>query len=113
MHRIAAALVLGLSFVTTAFAIDWPQWRGPDRNGISKETGLLKEWPKEGPRLLWQVKDIGEGYSTPAVAGDRLYLLSNKGKDDEFVQARRVKDGQPAWSTSIGKVGPNQGPQYP
>src|SRR5450432_4123252 len=89
----------------TASGADWPQWRGPERNGISKESGLLKEWPKEGPKLLWQVKDIGNGYSTPAVVGDRIYLVSKKGLDDEFVQPRRVKDGQPAWPTSIGKVG--------
>jgi outer membrane protein assembly factor BamB len=102
-----------LSLSAAANAADWPQWRGPNRNGISKETGLLQEWPKEGPRLLWQVKDVGEGYSTPAVSGDRLFMVSNKGKDLEFVLACRVKDGHHAWSTPIGKVGPNQGPQYP
>jgi outer membrane protein assembly factor BamB len=96
-----------------AIAADWPQWRGPNRDGISQETGLLKEWPQGGPRLLWQLKDIGAGYSTPSVVGERLYLLSNKGTDDESVQAREVKDGSPVWSTRIGKVGPNQGPQYP
>ena len=53
------------SFAVAAAAANWPQWRGPERNGISQETGLLKEWPKEGPRLLWQAKDIGSGYSTP------------------------------------------------
>ena len=51
---------------------DWPQWRGPSRDGVSQETGLLKEWPAEGPRLLWQAMDLGTGYSTPAVVGDRL-----------------------------------------
>src|SRR5687767_7945819 len=81
---------------------DWPQWRGPNRDGISQETGLLKEWPKEGPKLLWQLKDIGSGYSTPAVVGDRLYLCSNKGMDDEFVQALAVKDGTQAWSAKLG-----------
>jgi outer membrane protein assembly factor BamB len=90
-----------------AVAADWPQWRGPERNGISKETGLLKSWPKEGPKLLWQVKDIGYGYSTPAVVGERLYLISNKGNDNEFVQALEVKDGSQAWSKQIGKVGAN------
>ena len=58
---------------------DWPQWRGPQRNGISLETGLLKQWPAEGPKLLWQVNDIGDGYSTPAVVGTRIYLMSNRG----------------------------------
>src|SRR5437868_2779276 len=57
---------------------DWPQWRGPQRDGISQETGLLKEWPKDGPKLLWKQSDIGFGYSTPAVVGDRLYLLRTK-----------------------------------
>jgi outer membrane protein assembly factor BamB len=107
-------MVAGLGwFAPDAGAADWPQWRGPQRNGISQETGLLKEWPKQGPELLWQLKDIGNGYSTPAVVGSRLYLLSNKGMDNEFVQALEVKDGKQAWSTRLGKVGPNQGPQYP
>jgi outer membrane protein assembly factor BamB len=58
---------------------DWPQWRGPERNGISQERGLLKQWPKEGPKLRWQLNDIGDGYSTPAIVGTRLYLMSNRG----------------------------------
>ena len=95
-------------------AADWPQWRGPQRNGISAETGLLAEWPKEGPRLVWQVKDIGSGYSTPSVVGDRLYLLSNQGLDNEFVQALDAKDGKQVWAQRIGKVGnPKQQPNYP
>ena len=94
-------------------ADDWPQWRGPQRDGISKETGLLKQWPKEGPKLLWQVKDIGAGYSTPSVVGKRLYLVSNEGTEKEFVQALEAEDGKRAWSIPIGKVGPNEGPQYP
>lgn len=101
-------------FAVAAAAANWPQWRGPERNGISQETGLLKEWPKEGPKLLWQVKDIGSGYSTPAVVGERLYLLSNQGMEDEFVKALQVKDGKQAWSTRLGKVGnPDQKPSYP
>jgi outer membrane protein assembly factor BamB len=91
---------------------DWPQWRGPDRTGLSKEKGLLKEWPKDGPKLLWEQKDIGGGFSTPAVVGDRLYLMTNR-DDDESATALEVKDGKPAWSTKVGKVGKNMGPQYP
>jgi outer membrane protein assembly factor BamB len=107
-------LVAGLgAFGVTAGAADWPQWRGPQRNGVSQETGLLKEWPREGPKLLWQVKDIDYGYSTPSVVGERLYLLSNKGSDDEFVQALAVQDGKQAWATRLGKVGPNRGMNYP
>src|SRR6266550_5628944 len=94
----------------SADANDWPQWRGPERNGISQETGLLKEWPKDGPRLLWHRSDVGYGYSTPSVVGERIYLLSNIGMDNEFVQALDVKDGKKIWETRIGKVGLNNYP---
>jgi outer membrane protein assembly factor BamB len=107
-----AALVALSAF--QAEASDWPQWRGPTRSGVSRETGLLRQWPAGGPRLLWQATDIGDGYATPAVAGDRLYLLGNRGLDDEFVQALAVKDGKVLWTTRIGKVGePDQQPSYP
>ena len=107
-------VVLGFGLYPLATdAADWPQWRGPQRNGISHETGLLHSWPAEGPKLLWQVKEIGGGYSTPAMVGKRLYLLGNEGLENEFVKALEVKDGTQAWSTRVGKVGPNQGPPYP
>lgn len=107
-------VVLALGLVTQiATAGDWPQWRGPQRTGLSTETGLLKKWPQAGPKLAWQVQDLGDGYSTPAVVGDKLYVLSNKGMADESVKALAVADGKQIWSTRIGKVGPNQGPQYP
>jgi outer membrane protein assembly factor BamB len=117
MHMKTRSLILaavGVYLITlTAGADDWPGWRGPQRTGISKETGLLKAWPKDGPKLLWQVTDVGDGYATPAVVGDRLYVLSNKGTDDEFLQARSVKDGTQLWSIRLGKVGPNQMANYP
>ena len=60
------------------------------------------------------MKDAGDGYSTPSVVGDRLYLMGNRGLDDEFVQARAVADGKVVWSVRVGKVGnPNQRPPYP
>ncbi|MBC7852763.1 MAG: PQQ-like beta-propeller repeat protein, partial [Pirellulaceae bacterium] len=68
---------------------------------------------KEGPKLLWQVNEIGDGYSTPAVVGERLYLISNQGMESEYVHALSTTDGKEVWKTGIGKVGPNQGPQYP
>lgn len=111
--RYSLVAAISLFFSLVALAADWPQWRGPERNGISKETGLAKEWPKEGPKLLWQAKEIGDGYSTPAVVGERLYLISNQGMENEFVHALSVADGNEVWKTTIGKVGPNQGPQYP
>ena len=102
-----AATVIVFAVSTVVRADDWPQWRGPNRDGISKETGLLKQWPESGPKLLWQVNDAGGAYSTPAVVGERLYLISSRGEADESVQARNVSDGKVAWSVRIGKVGPN------
>ncbi|MGH9628695.1 MAG: PQQ-binding-like beta-propeller repeat protein [Bryobacteraceae bacterium] len=110
LPRVAAVGMCSL----LAMAGDWPQWRGPERTGISQETGLLKQWPEQGPKLLWQVRDIGDGYATPAVAGRRLYLLSSRGMDDEFVQSLSIEDGKQIWSTRIGKVGnPDMEPPFP
>jgi len=104
-----AALLL----IVFAWADDWPQWRGPERTGVSKETGLLKEWPKDGPKLLWKNGEVGGGFSTPAVVGDRIYLMSNT-RDEESAVALDVKDGKQVWSTPVGKVGKNTGQaQYP
>src|SRR3954453_8395507 len=111
-----SALVAGTAFAAdpTKSTNDWPQWRGPDRTGVSKETGLLKQWPKDGPKLLWKLADAGSGYSTPSVGGDHFYLLANEGVENEFVAKFNVKDGKRAWSTRLGKVGsPNQKPSFP
>jgi outer membrane protein assembly factor BamB len=114
MGRRCTALSLLLGLTVSGTAADWPQWRGPTRDGIARETGLLREWPASGPKLLWQVKDAGGGYSTPALAGKRLYLLGNRGLDDEFVQARNAMTGDLLWSTHLGRVGqPEQKPNYP
>lgn len=113
--RTASCLAVSLSlFSAAASAADWPQWRGPQRNAISPETGLLQQWPPQGPKLLWQLHDIGDGYATPAVAGSRVYLLSNRGLENEFVQALAVADGSRVWTTRLGKVGnPDMSPSYP
>src|SRR6266481_32747 len=103
-----ATLPVSLSLLLPAAGLhgaDWPQWRGPQRNGLSQETGLLKEWPKEGPKLRWEIKETGSGYATPAVVGERLFLLGNQGVENEFVEALAVKDGKKIWSTPVGKVG--------
>ena len=97
-----------------ALAADWPQWLGPQRNGITQEKGLLKSWPEGGPKLLWKISKLGSGYSTPVVVGDRLYVLANEGLDSESVVALAARDGQRIWSVRLGKVGnPDQNPSYP
>src|SRR5580704_7996945 len=82
---------------------DWPQWRGPERTGVSKETGLLKTWPKDGPKLLWTFKDAGAAHSSFAVVGDMLYTLGTRG-GDEVVLALDVKTGKEVWSAPIGPI---------
>lgn len=84
------------------------------RDGQATESGLLKQWPKDGPKLLWQVQNLDAGYSTPAVVGERLYLVSNAGLDNEFALALSAKDGSRIWTAKLGKVGnPKQEPNYP
>jgi outer membrane protein assembly factor BamB len=86
-----------------AGAADWPGWRGADRTAVSPETGLLKEWPAGGPKLLWKVTGLGGGYSSPAVVGDRIYTMGTRGKD-EFALALDA-GGKPIWETKVGPIG--------
>jgi outer membrane protein assembly factor BamB len=94
-------------------AADWPGWRGPNRDGISTEAGLLKAWPRGGPKLLWSVDGLGGGYSTPSVADGKLYVLGDH-KGEEYVHALKVPGGKKLWSVKIGKIGENRDcPPYP
>jgi outer membrane protein assembly factor BamB len=81
--------------------LDWPQWQGPDRDAVSKETGLLKEWPKDGPPLAWKAKGLGGGDSAPSVADGKLFGMSNRG-GDEIVWCLSEKDGAELWATRLG-----------
>src|SRR5438132_723661 len=73
MKRLLLTLFLLAAATTHAtIAADWPQWRGPHRDGTSQEPGLLGQWSADGPALVWQADDVDYGYGTPAVAGDRL-----------------------------------------
>jgi outer membrane protein assembly factor BamB len=82
---------------------DWPQWHGPDRTNISTETGLLKEWPTGGPKMLWQARDLGAGYGTVAIKGDRIYLQSAR-EGKSVVMALNRADGKPVWIAPIGRA---------
>lgn len=83
---------------------DWPAWRGPDRTGVSKETGLLKQWPKDGPPLLWKIKGLGDGFSTPSVAGGRIFVMGTRPGRAEHVICLSATDGKELWSAPIGQV---------
>jgi outer membrane protein assembly factor BamB len=95
--------LLGAILVGTAFAGDWPQWRGPDRSGVSRDTGLLKAWPAEGPKLLWTARGLGEGHTSPAVANGRVIGMGLRG-GDEVVWAVDEKTGKEVWSARIAAV---------
>lgn len=82
--------------VAGAFAADWPQWRGPNRDGASAETGLLTQWPAGGPKVLWKVPG-GGGYSCFAIADGRLFTLVTRGKD-ELVLALDAATGKELWT---------------
>jgi len=95
---------------SSAFADDWPQWQGPHRTAISKEGGLLKEWPKDGPPLAWKTTGLGGGYSGPSIAAGRIFGMSKRG-DDEVVWALSEKDGKELWVTRLGPAFKQQPPQ--
>jgi len=80
---------------------DWPQWQGPDRNRISKETGLLAEWPSGGPRVVWTANNLGTGYGSMAVAGDRVFVQGTRNNSSVVIALNRA-DGNEAWSKAIG-----------
>jgi outer membrane protein assembly factor BamB len=91
---------------------EWPQWRGPDRNNVSRETGLLASWPADGPKLLWKAQGLGGGYGSLAVAGGRIFGMGYRG-DDEILWAREAGTGKEAWTARIAtadrKVGVGDG----
>ncbi|TKJ38143.1 MAG: hypothetical protein CEE38_05130 [Planctomycetes bacterium B3_Pla] len=81
---------------------DWPQWRGPRRDGISDEKDLLPGWPQGGPQLLWKIDSLGTGWSSPIVVGEQLYITGDVG-DDLVVYAFDLK-GTPKWRVSNGRA---------
>ena len=99
--KTALTLLAAGYLLSTALAEDWPQWQGPKRDAISKETGLLKEWPKDGPPLAWKITGLGGGDSAPSIAAGRIYGMGNRGAD-EVVWARSEKDGKELWAARLG-----------
>ena len=88
---------LGLS------ADDWQQWRGPNRDGISREIGLLQAWPSAGPERIWLSRDIGIGYSAPVVAEGKIFIMGTKdGKEQLF--AKEAKGGKTLWTAPMGGI---------
>ena len=85
-------------------AADWPNFRGPNHDGISSETGLLKAWPADGPPLAWKSTGLGDGYSGVSVVKDRVYTAGDN-KDAGYVYALNLADGKQVWAAKLGKAG--------
>lgn len=89
---------------STAFAdSNWPQWRGPNRDGHAATQSLLKAWPENGPKLAWSFDNAGIGYSSVTVMDNLLFTLGQRG-DSSFLICLNLKDGSELWSTSLGPV---------
>ena len=104
MRKVMRYLGLALLLVSGSVGAQSPYgWRGPERNGIYPETGLLKEWPKEGPKMLWETLEIGKGYSSPVIVGDRLYVTGMNEDETREVFYAFSLDGKMLYKTDYGK----------
>jgi outer membrane protein assembly factor BamB len=108
VKRFAWCLALALSgataFTGSPKSFDWPQWEGPDRNAISKERGLLKEWPRDGPPVAWKAKGIGAGMGGIAVSRGRIYTTGDR-DGTAWLYALNESNGKLAWKAMIGRGG--------
>src|SRR5437868_2693176 len=124
---VGTSLAIGCAESLNAASGDWPQWRGPKRDNLSTETGLLKDWPAGGPPLAWEIKGLGGGYSSLSVAGGKIFtmgsfvnnpdappppvVLGPNGKPkrppvDETTSVLAFDlAGKPLWKTKVGPTG--------
>ena len=98
------------SFGSTSYGEDWAQWRGPNRDAKSNETGLLDTWPENGPPLAWKATGVGGGYSSIALANGRIFTMGDL-DDGSYVIVLDETDGSPIWKTRIGEAGGHK--RYP
>ena len=108
MNRFLPVLCLGFLIVSQSWghAEDWPTWRGPNRDGLSQETGLLSKWPANGPKLLWKIDEFGRGYSSVAISNNRLYTMGKRQGSAELM-CLDLKSGRGVWATPVGDGDPN------
>jgi outer membrane protein assembly factor BamB len=109
MHRVRLALCATLAFAVAGLDLsgsaadggNWPQWRGPKRDGISTDTGLLTSWPAAGPPIVWTAKGLGAGFSSVAVVGGRIFTMGDR-RDGQYVVAISEDTGVELWATRVG-----------
>jgi outer membrane protein assembly factor BamB len=97
-----AVVTLGAQTAST----DWPQWRGAGRDGVSRDTGLLRQWPRSGPSLAWSATQLGAGYGSIAVAGDRVFVQGMKNRQSVVTSLDRAS-GKAVWSVALGSAQEN------
>ena len=96
-------VIVSLS-VACAFAADWPQYFGPKRDSTSTEKGILRSWPKEGPKVLWTAP-VGIGYGGPAVSGGKVYLLDRDDKVGDNLRCFDLSNGKELWNFAYDAPG--------
>jgi outer membrane protein assembly factor BamB len=103
---LAALAVCHAADTPTTKSTDWPQFRGPNRDDISPDKGLLKKWPKDGPKVVWKATGIGDGFSSVAVVGDKVFTMGDKDGSSWIFALSRDK-GDMVWSAKVGRPGGN------
>lgn len=96
--------LLCLSTLSSAFAQDWPQYLGPNRNSMSAQKGLLRTWPQQGPEVLW-TSEVGIGFGGPVVKGGKVYLLDRDDKVGDKMRCFDLTTGKELWSFSYDAPG--------
>jgi outer membrane protein assembly factor BamB len=93
---------------SSAIRGDWPQWRGPNRDGISTDRGLLRDWTAHLPKLLWTAEGMGSGFASVAVSGGRVYTTGGAA-DGEIVTCVHADDGRVLWKQPLSNTNPRNG----
>ncbi|MCA9069710.1 MAG: PQQ-like beta-propeller repeat protein, partial [Planctomycetaceae bacterium] len=95
--RLPALVLLSVTVCSVGWADDWPQWRGPQRTGVSQETGLMQKWPEGGPKVLWKAENVGNAYATVSVANGRVFTQGNVGEEGR-IHCFDEETGDLVWS---------------
>ena len=101
MNWTITRVVFGFAMAWVMVAADWPQWRGPLRDGTSEETGLLSEWPPDGPPLAWRVTGLGAGFASVAVSNGRVYTQGQQ-SESNYLIALDEQTGERVWRVENG-----------
>ena len=94
---------VALALAGSAFAGDWAQFCGPDRNNVSKETGLADSWPEDGPKVLWETS-VNDGYSSPAIKDGKVYI-QDRTEEKSLLRCLDLEKGTELWKIELEDPG--------